>query len=251
MVRSLSASNKKLEAADKMRQDFLRNISHELATPLTPVVGYLDLLEDGELGPLTGLQKQVVRAMSEQVNRLRRTIDNLVDVSVLEAAGMHFYSQSYDAAQAVREMVGEFESMHNVVIAQHYESVTLVGDRDKVQRAVRHVLDNARKFGSGAVQNGIAVEVIARDGHAIIAIADDGIGIDPDIAQQASEAFFQGDGTVTRGHGGAGLGLTFAANVARAQGGTLMLERAAGRSVAGQTLNGTLATLRLAISAGR
>src|SRR5690606_1488113 len=83
-VAELSAANERLREMEKLRTEFYRNISHELATPLTPIVGYLRMMMDEELGETTKAQRKALRAMDDCIRRLRSTLDNLIDVTGLE-----------------------------------------------------------------------------------------------------------------------------------------------------------------------
>src|SRR5438034_1318369 len=80
----LSAANERLRDMDRLRTEFYRNISHELATPLTPIVGYLRMMVDEELGEISKPQAKALRAMDDCVRRLRSVLDNLIDVTGLE-----------------------------------------------------------------------------------------------------------------------------------------------------------------------
>src|SRR5436190_5883959 len=102
-IAELSAANQRLLGADQAKKEFYRNISHELATPMTPIVGYLKLLIDGELGDLTTPQRKSLRAMSDCVHRLRRLIDSLLDVTALETGKMRFAQREYDLAELVQK----------------------------------------------------------------------------------------------------------------------------------------------------
>jgi len=83
-VAELSAANERLREIERLRTSFYRNISHELATPMTPIVGYLRMLLDEELGPVNKPQAKAMRAMDDCVRRLRATLDNLIDVTARE-----------------------------------------------------------------------------------------------------------------------------------------------------------------------
>src|SRR6186997_1038011 len=87
-VAELSAANRRMIELDQAKKEFYRNVSHELATPMTPVVGYLKLLIDGELGDLSTPQNKALRAMDDCVQRLRWLIDSLLDVTALETGKM-------------------------------------------------------------------------------------------------------------------------------------------------------------------
>jgi len=104
-VAELLAANKRLLELDQAKKEFYRNISHELATPMTPIVGYLKLLVDGELGELTTPQHKALRAMDDCVQRLRRLIDSLLDVTALETGKMRFAYRDYDLTDVVQSAI--------------------------------------------------------------------------------------------------------------------------------------------------
>src|SRR5690606_7815167 len=87
--------------------EFYRNVTHELATPLTPVVGYLKLLIDEELGPVTKGQQKALMSMDGCVKRLRGILDNLIDVTGLETGRMRFEQREYDFLDTTRRAVAQ------------------------------------------------------------------------------------------------------------------------------------------------
>ena len=101
-VAELSAANERLRDMDRLRTEYYRNISHELATPLTPIVGYIRMLIDEELGDLAKPQAKALRAMDDCVRRLRGVLDNLLDVTGLETGRMRFFHRDYDFLDTVR-----------------------------------------------------------------------------------------------------------------------------------------------------
>ena len=116
-VIELSDANERLVEADRLRREFYRNVSHELATPLTPIVGYMNLLTDEELGPLAPQQKKALGAIGEALGRLRVTIDGLLDVTQLETGRMRFHFARYDICDVVRRVVearGEYFAHHGI-----------------------------------------------------------------------------------------------------------------------------------------
>src|SRR3954452_15092018 len=104
-VAELSGANARLRELDTARTEFYRNISHELATPMTPIVGYVKLRKDEELGPLTKSQQKALRAMDDCVRRLRALIDNLLDVTGMETGRMRFHHADYDFLDTTRRAV--------------------------------------------------------------------------------------------------------------------------------------------------
>lgn len=250
-VVELSRVNAELEESARLRREFLQNLSHELATPLTPVVGYVKMLAAQELGPLAPQQKKALFAIEASTTRLRALIEMLIDVSALETGRMSFGRRDYDFARVVSRAV---EEARPEIAARRLELHLLVpqrampamGDADKVRRACGHILDNAMKFTPKG--GAIAIEVALSSGgpEYVLRVADSGPGIPKDKLHQVLEPFFQVDGSTTRAHGGVGLGLAFAHKVAQAHGGDVVAHGGPFGPVAGARLQGAEVHLRVA-----
>ncbi|MEM7136866.1 MAG: hybrid sensor histidine kinase/response regulator [Myxococcota bacterium] len=245
----LSETNKRLEDVARLRREFLQNVSHELATPMTPVVGYLRLLLNEELGPLTDLQKKCLGSIETSTQRLRAVVDTLLDVSSLETGRMHYYARPYDfrevAEGALRQM-REKLSERDVTLVERIpqDPLPAQGDPDKLMRAMVHVLDNASKF--TPIGGEVAVEVRAEGSqHLLFGVADSGPGVRPEHIARIMEPFYQVDGSVTREQGGVGLGLAFARRVTEALGGGIEISSPPAGGVADRQLSGTLVELRV------
>ncbi|HJL17264.1 MAG TPA: hybrid sensor histidine kinase/response regulator [Sandaracinaceae bacterium LLY-WYZ-13_1] len=251
-VVELSEANARLEEMMRLRREFLRNLSHELATPMTPIVGYLRLLLAEELGPLNPMQRKSLHAVQNSTERLRGLIDTLLDVSSLETGRMHFYRRKYDfgrvAARALDQARPRFDERR---LELHIEpapaGLHAEGDPDKVRRAMVHVLDNAAKFSPDAGQVAVGIDRSADGGETVyeLRVADDGPGVDPQKLSKVFEPFYQVDGSVTRQHGGVGLGLAFARRVAEAMGGEIVLQSPPSHEIAGCALGGTEVIFRV------
>lgn len=251
-VVELREANARLEELARLRREFLQNVSHELATPMTPVVGYLKMLIDEELGPLTPMQRKCVAAMQGSTERLRGVVETLLDVSSFETGRMYFNLREYDVcetvARAIEQCRGQFEDRGVQILADvEGFSAPAMGDADKVRRAVVHVLDNAAKFTPrGGV---VAVEVRSREGLRAeglafeIRVADDGPGLAQDQLNRVLEPFYQVDGSATRSHGGVGLGLAYARRVAETLGGRIEVVSPPNQRVCGTERSGTLVVL--------
>lgn len=247
-VHELSDAHERLVEADRLRREFYRNVSHELATPLTPMVGYLGLLTRGELGPLNDAQRKAVRNMDGALARLRRTIDNLLDVTQLETGRLRFTFAPYDLREVVLRAV---EARRAGLTTQNIELVVTVpdgslpslGDAERLCRAIDHLIDNAAKFGaSGGV---IGVELRFSATHAELLVADGGSGVAAGWLARIFEPFVQVDGSPTRRHGGAGVGLAVVRGVAEAHGGGVVAETGSRMRVAGRTFSGLLVRLQI------
>jgi signal transduction histidine kinase len=231
-----------------LRQMFLQNMSHEFATPMTPVVGYLKLLLDEEAGPLTPLQRKCVEAIGTSTQKLRGLIDTLLDVSHLETGRLHVYDREYDFAEVVRRALTETESRFkqagiDVVREEVPVDLPARGDPDKLRRAMVHVLDNALKFSPRGAGVGIGIRTVGSGTPAgaryQLVIADNGVGISDDDKARILQPFYQADGSKTRLHGGVGLGLAFSRHVAEALGGGIEVQSPPDGLVAGRSFVGT------------
>ena len=222
-VAELVKANEQLRELDAARVAFYRNVSHELATPMTPIVGYVKLLKDEELGPLNKAQQKALRAMDECVRRLRGQIDNLLDVTGLETGRMRFLHADYDFLDTTRRALAQAADRfaeQQLQLAEQLPRGPLPGwgDAGRLQRAMSLLLENAAKFTPLGGSVGVRVSRLP-SGHYELCVADTGPGIGPDRAERIFEPFYQVDGSVTRQYGGVGVGLAIARRTARGLGG--------------------------------
>ena len=214
---------------------------------MTPIVGYLRMLLDEELGDLSNPQRKALRAMDDCVRRLRGILDNLIDVTGLETGKMRFFHREYDFLDTVRRAVAHhadsFAERHLTLLEEYPRGpLPAYGDSERLGRAIQQLLDNAAKFtpSGGSVGLGIWESEASYE----LVVADTGPGVAPDRINRIFEPFVQGDGSVTRAHGGTGVGLAIARRVARGLGGDLHVEQ--GAKIEGTVLPGAAFTLSIA-----
>jgi signal transduction histidine kinase len=241
-VAELSEANVHLLEANRARTAFYRNISHELATPMTPIVGYVKLLVDEELGELNESQRKALRAMQECVGRLRGIIDNLLDVTGLETGTMRFIHADYDVAGVARRVLRMAESRcaeRGIRLVQEVPERRMMawGDAERVARGVWQVMDNAVKFAPGG--SAVALRLSRAGSGFEFCVADQGPGIDKALVVRVLEPFYQADGSPTRQYGGVGVGLAIARRVAVGHGGDLKLRSPASERIGGLEFTGT------------
>jgi signal transduction histidine kinase len=253
-VAELSAANERLRELDAARTTFYRNVTHELATPMTPVVGYLRLLLGEELGALAPPQAKALRTVDECMARLQRTIDNLLDVTGVETGRLRFVASPYDFGQIVHAALGLVETRAaeaelRVVTELAPGPCPAVGDGPRLGRAIGQLLDNAIKFTPRGGAVGVRSGPHERERY-VLCVADTGPGIPPAELERVFEAFHQVDGSVTREHGGVGVGLAIARRTARGLGGELRAVSPADQQIGGVRFGGAAFELTVAREAG-
>jgi signal transduction histidine kinase len=252
-VAELSRANARLRELDVARTEFYRNISHELATPMTPIVGYVKLLMDEELGPLNKPQIKSLRAMDDCVRRLRSIIDNLLDVTGLETGRMRFAHREYDFLDTTRRAMAAVadklaESKLQLVEELPRGPLPGFGDADRLHRAMVQLLENAAKFTPNGGSVGVRVTRL-ESGHYELCVADTGPGVPPERAHRIFEPFYQVDGSVTRQYGGVGVGLAIAKRTAKGLGGDVRVVSPSPEVIEGVALVGSAFYLTVAFRA--
>lgn len=240
-IAELSSANTRLRELGAARTEFYRNISHELATPLTPIVGYVKLLLDEELGPLEPAQIKALSAVEGCVKRLRATLDNLLDVTGLETSRMRFAHREYDfldtARRALAQLADRFAERSQTLLEELPRGpLPAYGDPERLQRAMGQLLENASKF--SPERGHVGVRVIAREASYELRVIDSGPGIPSGREERIFDPFYQIDGSVTREHGGVGVGLAIARRTARGHGGDVRLSTGENASIEGVQLGG-------------
>jgi signal transduction histidine kinase len=226
-IEELQKSNRALLQAEKVRSDFYRNLSHELSTPLTPAVGYLNMLLNEDLGELTPLQRKAIETIGRGVTRVRAMVENMLDVTALSTGRMSFFARDYDfnmqAREAIRLCSDQFKDRGiNLEYSIPNEAFDGVGDSEKLRRAMVQLLENAVKFckpeGRVHVRTRFSVD------RFLFLVYDSGAGIPEQELQAIFKTFYQIDGSPTREHGGTGLGLALARKIIDMFGGQIWAE---------------------------
>ncbi len=249
-VAELSSANERLRDMDRLRIEFYRNISHEFATPLTPIVGYLRMLIDEELGNVNPSQAKALRAVDDCVRRLRGVLDNLIDVTGLETGRMRFFHKDYDFLDSVRRALAALADLYAERRITLFEELPLGplpahGDSDRLGRAIQQLLENAAKFAPMGGRVGVRVRALETSYELVV--ADTGAGVPADRAERIFDPFYQVDGSATRAHGGVGVGLAIARRVARGLGGDVRVT--GGAAISGQYFPGAVFWLTVAMRA--
>jgi signal transduction histidine kinase len=212
-----------LRSASRLKSEFIGTMSHELRSPLNVVIGYVDLLTEGEMGPLAPLQQDTLQRVRRQALQLLELIQETLDVNRLEAGLMPLDVETFK----VREFLDDLRLSiptdwlkPGVELTWQIDSQPLVlrSDRTKLKKVVRNLIHNALKFTDGGA---VAVGAAAENGWIDFTVSDTGIGISQEALPVIFEMFRQVDGSNTRRHGGVGLGLYIVKQLVRALGGDI------------------------------
>ncbi len=218
------------ERANEAKSLFLANMSHEIRTPMTSIIGYTDMVLSG------GLSDREAKESLETVRRngahLLGLINDILDLSRVEAGAMELERIACDPAGIARDVCGlvrpRAESNQSVVSVEIGEGVPamVMCDPTRLRQVVTNLAGNAAKFTQGG-RIVIRVES-AGAGRIAFEVEDNGPGMTPEQAARCFDVFTQADASVTRRHGGSGLGLSIAQNLARAMGGDITVRSEVG-----------------------
>jgi signal transduction histidine kinase len=226
-VRELTAANSRLRAAARSKTEFMQNLSHELATPLTPITGYLKILKSEKMGELSGPQRKIIDSMQTASERLSRTIDNLVDFATLESGGYAIYRDTFDPVTATKAVLDEERpkaKTRRITVELDAEALPATGwgDERKLKQALSNVLDNAIKFSPHGSY--VLLRVMADSQRLVFEVYDQGEGMMADEAEKVFDPFFHADRVGDERAPGAGLGLPVAKQIVEAHGGRISAE---------------------------
>ena len=228
----LQQQRDQLEEGNRLKSEFLANVSHELRTPLNAVLGYTELLDDGVYGPVSEKQHQTLKSVAENAANLLQLINEILDLSKVEAGKMTIRWSEVNIPEIVKDIVTSCEPLvRNKSFDVRFkceEGLSLITtDSVKIRQILINLLSNAIKF-----TNEGGVYVTARpsdDGGAEIEVRDTGIGIAEENLQFIFSEFRQLDGSSTRKQGGTGLGLAISKKLALLIGGEIHVESEPGQ----------------------
>lgn len=219
--RRLKDARERAEQVLHFKSALLSNMSHEVRTPLTGILGYAELLRhelDGE--PLS-----YVEAITESAQRLHETLESLLDLAEVES-GVTVELEPIELAQSIAPLMEAFERKVDakgleLTLTPSEDPIWVLADRRALTRAVRHLIGNAIKFTD---EGSVHVELATDSTHAQLRVRDTGAGISEAFRPHLFEAFQQASIGLKRTHQGAGLGLTIAKRLVEAMQGTIEVE---------------------------
>ncbi|MCA9170124.1 MAG: PAS domain-containing protein, partial [Planctomycetales bacterium] len=232
------------EAASHAKTGFLANMSHEIRTPMAAILGFTDVLLEGQCSAEQNTMLQTIKRNGEHLLAL---INDILDLSKIEAGKFAISSDSVEIATICHEVIDtlswkarEKGIALEFTIASEFPKAVL-GDSLRIRQVIMNLVGNAIKFTEqGAVTLALSTCHNRGFGELLIEVRDTGIGLSLDECQSVFQPFQQADASTTRRFGGTGLGLTISRRLVELQGGTLELESEVGK--------GSLFTCRLPLN---
>ena len=222
----LLKAKEKAEASDKLKTAFIRNISHEILTPLNGILGFGPILTDPTLSME---QKEEFLAMvNSSSERLVATINNIMDISLIVSGTQELILTSFSPGILLFEIYRKFkksceDKKLKLTIPEHLrpDELLITSDADILRKILSHLVDNAVKF---TTHGTIAVGFEIKEKFLEFFVKDTGIGIDKEVQKRMYEPFMQKDATLNRLHEGNGLGLSIAKGFTELLDGTIWVE---------------------------
>jgi len=220
-----------LRRLERVRQDFVANVSHEFRTPLTAIQGFAETLLTGALEDPAN-RRRFVEIIRDHAARLARLTEDLLELSLIEAGQLKLEFQPV----SVRQLVDSCMETASVKAApKHLGLKTVVpkglpevrGDANRLQEVLQNLLDNAVQYTPGG--GNIEVDAASGNGRVTITVSDTGIGIPEAEQSRIFERFYRVDAARSREAGGTGLGLAIARHIVEAHGGRIWVESTVGQ----------------------
>ncbi|MEL6138541.1 MAG: response regulator [Cyanobacteria bacterium J06628_6] len=245
-------SREEAEQASQSKSQFLANVSHELRTPLNAIIGYSEMLQEELDGQVDALQLADVDKIHGAGTHLLALINDILDLSKIEAGKMELFLEQFDVAQVIKAVTQTAQPLmaknQNQLVVNCADDVgTMYADVTKLRQALLNLLSNAAKFTEGGtimlaiakrttlpdwkLENGDSPEgtIGLHEPGLTFAVSDTGIGMTPEQQDKLFQAFVQADGSTTRNYGGTGLGLVITRDFCRMMGGDIHCQSQAGQ----------------------
>ncbi len=193
---------------DDVKNDFISLLSHELKSPLVPIISYSDLFLQGILGKIDEKQKEAIQSIKESANNLLAMIEEILDISRIERGTMRYNYSDFEISQLITETInsekGFAESKGLKIIYENPKKIIINSDKTKVSRALHNLINNSIKFTD---KGKITITAEKEKNNLILKVSDTGIGIPESKKEGIFTKFYQADSSLSRNYQGTGMGL--------------------------------------------
>jgi PAS domain S-box-containing protein len=210
---------------DRMKSSLVSTVSHELRTPLAAIKGYASTLLADDVEWDRDSQREFLSIISDESDRLTNLVNNLLDLSRIEAGSLVLSRDECDPEEIIRRAAGQAQLQpgNNLEVQLEANLPTLFADRPRLETVIRNLIENSVKYAGEHAT--ILIAVRRQDDQIVFRVSDDGPGIPPDESQRIFESFYQVNASLARTSSGAGLGLAICQGLVRAHGGEIWVEK--------------------------
>jgi PAS domain S-box-containing protein len=215
---------------EQIKNDFLSIVSHDLRTPLTAIKGYAATLLRFEDRLTAELKKESLSAINSEMDRFARMLDNLLDLSRIEAGKLNIHLMPFDLKEIAYKVADVFKistQNHKFDLRFPNDYPKAYGDPDQVEQVINNLVSNAIKY--SPTGGTIHIEGKVKDGKVILSVKDEGVGIPEEQLQKIFERYHRVDTKATRLVSGTGLGLFISKKLLEAQGGEIWVKSQVGK----------------------
>jgi signal transduction histidine kinase/putative methionine-R-sulfoxide reductase with GAF domain len=228
----LEAQTRELQRMNEAKSQFLSTVTHELKTPLTSIMAFTDILSRSKSDPPTGRQPQHIEVIRRNAVHLNSLINDLLDVSTMEAGRISLLEQKGDLSLLLRHAADslrpQFDAKKQTLkLELPQDHVEIVADFERINQVVSNLLTNASKFSNEGTET--VIRLTASDSWCEFSVRDSGIGISREQQVHLFAPFYRSDNSATRLEGGAGLGLALSKHIVDLHGGQIEVKSSAGQ----------------------
>jgi PAS domain S-box-containing protein len=210
---------------ERMKDDFIGTVSHELRTPLTAIKGFIELVADGDAGPVTETQREFLQVAARNSDKLAVLINDLIDMNLIESQRLDIRLRPLELAPVLNDVATTFRMLAQTKGLAFRENVArlpkVLGDSARLVQVFSNLISNAIKYTPGGE---VGIQALATDSRVEVTIHDTGIGLSREEHDQLFTRFFRGRSSVVVEAGGTGLGLVIAKAIVERHHGTIDVE---------------------------
>lgn len=222
----LEAAISELKQLDDLKSRFISVAGHELRTPLTSIMGYIEVLLEEEISPLSKDQREYLEIVQGSADRMLTTVNNLLDVNRIEAGRIELVLRPFDLAELVEATAAEYRSQleakgKQLILQLASGLPPALCDESRAAQIVDNILSNAARYTPVGSQITVEVGLAREEGYLQISVADNGIGIASEDQNKIFSRFFRAKNAASMGTRGGGLGLYIARCLVELHGGRI------------------------------
>ncbi len=227
-ILKLQRTLEELKELDRIKNEFIANISHELKTPLTAAIGYISLIKRGKIGQASPEVLGALTIVEKNLNELSLKIDSILQITKFQMYREHLDKKKVNLSKTVKKCVETYKpaaKIKNIELSSsiHDENLFIDGDEKSIESMICNLIDNAVKFtNTGKVM--VRLRAGQNREYAVIEVEDTGIGIPKDKLKKIFDRFYQAESSTIRRYGGIGLGLSIVKEVVDLHGGIIRVK---------------------------